>query len=180
MLKTICTSTALLVLFLFSTASMCNKEENSDEDNNGPEYTSLIGYWKLKNGQSFAINDNGQQIVTATLNPGVFAHEFLADGVYKGHNLTSGAPPAETGTWKLTVTALDGKDIEDGTLAITTPSTQSIAGELFVEADGSVKYSIASINNPVGGGKPIITLTTKEYEAYPYSKNWAVYVIEKQ
>jgi hypothetical protein len=178
MTRIIITYTTFLLLSLFSTASMCNKE-NAEDDNNDPEYTSLIGYWKLKLGQTFAIKDDGQQIVTATLNPGVFAHEFFSDGTYKGHNLI-GTEPGESGTWKLTVTALDDKDIEDGILSITTPSTQSLAGELFVDADGSLKYSIASINNPADGGKPIITLTTKQYEAYPYSKNWAVYVLEKQ
>ncbi|MBL7825451.1 MAG: hypothetical protein JNJ57_02395 [Saprospiraceae bacterium] len=159
---------------LVSTSSMCKKDENTD-----PEFTSLIGYWKLKSGKTFAINSNGQEIVAATFNPGTVAHEFLSNGVYKGHDLVGGTP-VETGTWELNVTKLDVKDIEEGTLSIKTPFTQAMAGDIFVDPDGSIKYSISSIEKPIGGSKPIITLQTKAYEAYPYDRAWAVYVFEKQ
>lgn len=167
----------LLVMALFTTASMCQKSD--DSSNEEPAYTSLVGYWKLKSGHSYAIDNQGQQIITATLNEGVFAHEFFSDGTYKGYDLV-GSGPGETGTWKLEVIQLDGLDIEEGVLSITTPTTQANAGLLFFDADGSQKYAIASINNPADGSKPIITLETKRYEVYPYAENWAVYTMQKQ
>ncbi|HMQ49476.1 MAG TPA: hypothetical protein PKA00_18510 [Saprospiraceae bacterium] len=169
---------AILAIAVFSTASMCQKSSDNTGDQE-PENTSLIGYWKVKSGNTYAINSQGQQIITATLKEGVFAHEFFADGTYKGHDLT-GTNPSETGTWKLEVIKLDGLDIKEGILSITTPSSQSIAGQLFVDADGSMKYSIATINNPADGSKPIFTLETKKYEVYPYAENWAVYMFQKQ
>lgn len=177
MLKSSFKFMTLLLVGILSTAAMCNKE--SDATPNEPEYTSLVGYWKLKSGSTYGKKENGTTIKTATLNAGVFAHEFFADGKYSGHDLT-GSLPSESGTWKLEVQMLDGKDIEVGTLSITTPSTQALAGELSVDADGSQKYEISSLTAPVGGTKPIITLISKKYEAYPYPENWAEYIFEKQ
>lgn len=178
MFKSIFNLSAIFLLAILSIASQCKKDNDTTPDD-GPEYTSLLGYWKLKSGVSYAKKEDGTTITTATLNPGTFAHEFFADGKYTGHDLT-GNIPSESGTWKLEVKTLDGKDIEEGTLSVTTPSTQALAGEIFVDADGSQKFEIASINSPSSGSKPIITLTTKKYEAYPYAENWAVYVYEKQ
>ena len=177
MFNSISKLTILFAIVLFSTASQCKKDD--DATPNEPQYTSLLGYWKVKSGATYAKKDDGTTITTATLNEGVFASEFFADGKYTGHDLT-GSLPSVSGTWELEVRTLDGKDIEEGTLSITTPDTQAAAGELFIDADGSLKYEIASINAPSDGSKAIITLTTKKFESYPYSENWAVYVYQKQ
>lgn len=173
--KIIIRASIFLSIFFFASASMCNKEE----PNSQPEYTSLVGYWKLKGGNSFAIKDNGEQIITATLKEGVFANEFFADGNMIGHDLT-GSLPSEKGAWKLEVQKLDDKDIEEGTLSIYTDYSKENAGTLFIDAEGSIKYNIATINNPSQGGKPHMYLTTKRYEVYPYKENWVYYIYEKQ
>lgn len=167
----------LCLVILFSTA-MCQKDDAAG-GGNGAEYTSLIGYWKLKNGVSYAKKADGTTITTATLKEGVFAHEFFKDGKYTGHDLT-GTLPSATGTWKLEVKKTDGKDIEEGILAVSTADTKDMAGELFVDADGAIRYEIATIDAPVGGSKSVMTLTTKKYKGYPYDENWVVYTYQKQ
>ena len=165
---------ALLIL-ITTTSSMCSKDE---EDTPNQNYTSLIGLWKVKSGTTYAINDKNEQIVTATIKEGVVGHEFLSDGSYIGHDYT-GTTPGEKGNWELKITLLDGQDIEDGTLAISSPSIKQSAGDLFVDADGYIRYSIATIDQPIGGSKSVMTLTTKKYEAFPYNENWAVFVFIK-
>ncbi len=55
---------ALLLLlacsFVFSSAFMCSKEDNASAPVK-PEFTSLIGYWKLKSGASFGINEKAKR-----------------------------------------------------------------------------------------------------------------------
>ncbi len=159
-------------------AAICH-EDDADSSGKEPEYTSLIGYWVIKEGASYAKKADGSTITTATIKPGTVANEFFADGKFTGHDLT-GSFPAESGTWALTVGQLDGQDIESGTLSLISPSSKEAAGELFFEADGSMRFEISSINAPVGGGPPIISLKTKTIEGYPHAENWAVYVYEKK
>ena len=177
MLNSFLRLTSFLTIALLSTASMCNKDD--DNATNQPEYTYLLGYWKLKSGATYAKKEDGTTITTATLNPGVVAYEFFADGTFTSHDLT-GTFPSEGGTWKLEVNALHNGDFDNGTLSITTPSTQSMAGEFIVDADGSIKYSIEDISNLIDGSKPIFLLGTKKYEAYPYAENWATYEYQKE
>ncbi len=177
MLNSFLRLTSFLTIALLSTASMCNKDD--DNVTNQPEYTFLLGYWKLKSGATYAKKADGTTITTATVNPGVVAYEFFADGTFTSHDLTGGFPP-EGGTWKLEVNALQNGDFDNGTLSITTPSTQSMAGEFVVDADGSIKYSIEDISNLNDGSKPIFLLGTKKYEAYPYAENWATYEYQKE
>jgi hypothetical protein len=177
MLKSSFKLMTLLLVGLLSTASMCNKDE--DATPNDEAYTYLLGYWKLKSGASYAKKEDGTTITTATVNPGVVAYEFFADGTFTSYDLTGNFPP-EGGTWKLEVNALHNGEFDKGTLSITTPSTQSMAGEFVVDADGSIKYSIEDISNLNDGSKPIFLLGTKKYEAYPYAENWATYEYQKE
>ncbi|MBK8622573.1 MAG: hypothetical protein IPN79_12640 [Saprospiraceae bacterium] len=162
-------------VFLFFTS--CETEETDDQKTKDNEL--ILGYWLLAKGETYAINTHGVNIITATLNPNVFAHEFLADGTYIGHDFT-GSTPGETGTWKLEVTKKEGNEIDEGTLSITTPGTMANKGLLFIDADGSMKFKIESTFSRPNDKKSVIYLETKKYEAYPYSENWAKYIFEKQ
>ena len=74
----------------------------------------------------------------------------------------------------------DEKDIEEGILSITTPSTLANKGMLFFDNDGSIKFSITSTYKRISDKKSVLYLETKKYEAYPYNENWAYYIFEKQ
>jgi len=162
-----------VVLFFAS----CETEDTDDQKTKANEL--IVGYWLLSKGETYAINTHGEKITTATLKPKVFAHEFLADGTYKGHDF-SGTTQGETGTWKLEVTQMDGQDINEGTLSITTPGTMANSGQLFIDADGSMKFNISTIFSRINDKKSVMYLETKKYEAFPYSENWAYYIFEKQ
>lgn len=173
--------TLLLVLaccFVFSSAFMCSKEDNESTPVN-PEFTSLIGYWKLKSGVSFGINEKGEKKQTATMKEGTVAYEFFADGTFINHVLV-GTPTSEKGNWKLEVKKLDGKDIEEGTLALTSPGMKALAGEVFVDQDGWMRLQISSIDKSAGTTKPRIYLISKRTEAYPYKEAWVETTYEKQ
>lgn len=169
----------LACVLLLSSAFMCQKDGDGTTPSENPHFTSLVGYWKVVHGQTFAKNEAGETIVTAKLNPGAFAHEFFANGAYKGHVLV-GKRTTESGNWMLTVRKTDGADIEDGTLAIKTASTMTGAGNSFVDADGYQRFTISSINSVTGSGKSRIYLISKRYPVYPYAENWAEYTFEKQ
>ena len=83
---------------------MCSKEDAVIAPVK-PEFTSLIGYWKLKSGASFGINEKGEKKQTATMKEGTVAYEFFADGTFISHVLV-GTPESEKGTWKLEVKKL--------------------------------------------------------------------------
>lgn len=168
----------LLILSIFFFTLSCESDDAITETENS-DNKLIEGYWLLDKGETYAINSNGQKIVTATLKPKVVAHEFLADGTYIGHDLL-GTGPNVTGTWKLVVTKKDVKDIEEGVLSITTPSTLANKGTLFFDDDGSMKFSITSTYSKSNNKKSSIYLETKKYEAYPYAKNWGYYIYEKQ
>lgn len=171
----------LLVLacsFVFSSAFMCTKEDNATAPLN-PEFTSLIGYWKLKSGTSYGINEKGEKKQTATMKEGVAAYEFFADGTFISHVLV-GKPSSEKGTWKLEVKKLDGKDIEEGNLLLTSPSIKASAGVLFVDQDGYMRTQITSIDKSVATSAPRIYLVSKHVEAYPYKEAWVETIYEKQ
>lgn len=167
----------LLVCFVASSAFMCSKEDATPVPE--PEFTSLIGYWKLQSGASYGINEKGEKKTTATMKEGVTAYEFFADGTFISHVLV-GKPASEKGTWKLEVKRLDGKDIEEGTLSLTSPSIKGIAGELFVDKDGYMRHEIASINKSVASAKPRLYLKSKHVESYPYKETWVETIYEKQ
>ncbi len=169
------------VFLIFSILCIFLSCENDDPsaDTKVNDNSLVVGYWLLHKGQTFAINSHGEKILTATLNPKVFAHEFLADGTYIGHDLT-GSTSGETGTWKLEVRKKDVNDIEEGTLTIMTPSTLANKGLLFIDIDGSMNFDITSIFSKQNNNKSSIYLETKKYEAYPYKENWASYSYEKQ
>lgn len=169
----------LACVLLLSSAFMCQKDDDGTAPSENPHFTSLVGYWKVVHGQTFAKNEAGATIVTANLNPGAFAHEFFANGAYKGHVLV-GKLTTESGNWMLTVRKTEGADIEDGTLAIKTASTVAEAGNLFVDADGYQRFTISSLNSVTGSGKSRIYLISKRYAGYPYAENWAEYAFEKQ
>ena len=156
--------------------SSCETDESDDQT--AKDNALVVGYWLVKKGETYAINNDGEKIKTATLNPDVFAHEFLADLSYIGHDLVSNHQ--EKGTWKLEVQFKDGSDIEEGTLSITTPSTMSGSGNPFADPDGSVKYKIATIFSKITNKKSVMYLETKKYESYPYKENWAYFTLEKQ
>ncbi|MBK6565286.1 MAG: hypothetical protein IPL63_01180 [Saprospiraceae bacterium] len=171
------TTKILLVLSILLVFASCEKEEVINKQNSDNEL--IVGYWLLSKGETFATNSKGEKIVTATLNPKIFAHEFLADGTYINHNLTS-TSSTERGTWKVEVKKKDEKDIEEGILSITTPSTLANKGMLFFDNDGSIKFSITSTYKRISDKKSVLYLETKKYEAYPYNENWAYYIFEKQ
>lgn len=167
----------LIFSFVVSSAFMCSKEDATPAPT--PEFTSLIGYWKLKSGVSYGINEKGEKKTTATMKEGVTAYEFFADGTFISHALV-GNLPSEKGTWKLEVKKLDGKDIEEGVLLLTSPSIKQHAGELFIDKDGYMRHDIASINQSVASSKPRIYLISKHVEAYPYKDAWVETTYEKQ
>ena len=171
----------LLVLafsFVASSAFMCSKEDAVIAPVK-PEFTSLIGYWKLKSGASFGINEKGEKKQTATMKEGVVAYEFFADGTFISHVLV-GTPTSEKGNWKLEVKKLDSKDIEDGVLTLTSVSTKAGAGEVWVDQDGSMRQQISSLDKPTGATKPRIYLVSKRIEVYPYKEAWVETTYEKQ
>lgn len=171
----------LLVLacsFVFSSAFMCSKEDNAIAPVK-PEFTSLIGYWKLKSGASFGINEKGEKKKTATMKEGTVAYEFFADGTFISHALV-GKLSSEKGNWKLEVKKLDGKDIEEGVLALTSPAFKEAAGQVFIDKDGWMRHQITSINSSAANGKPHIYLSSKHVESYPYKEAWVETIYEKQ
>lgn len=166
----------ILIYSLFLAFSSCETDESDDQT--AKDNALVVGYWLVKTGETYAINNDGEKIKTATLNPNVFAHEFLADGSYIGHDFISNHQ--EKGIWKLEVQFKDGNDIEEGTLSITTPNTVSGSGNPFSDPDGSVKYKITSIFSRINDKKSVMYLETKKYESYPYKENWAYFTLEKQ
>jgi hypothetical protein len=164
--------------FVASSAFMCSKEDTTITPVK-LEYTSLIGYWKLKSGASFGINEKGEKKQTATMKEGVVAYEFFADGTVINHVLV-GTPESEKGNWKLEVKKLEGKDIEDGILTLTSASTKAGAGEVWVDQDGSLRQQISSLDKPTGATKPRIYLVSKRIEVYPYKEAWVETTYEKQ
>lgn len=165
----------ILIYSLFLAFSSCETDESDDQT--AKDNALVVGYWLVKKGETYAINNDGEKIKTATLNPDVFAHEFLADGSYIGHDLVSNHQ--EKGTWKLEVQFKDLNDIEEGILSISTPSTMS-SGNPFADPDGSLKYKISTILSKVTNKKSVMYLETKKYESYPYKENWAYFTLEKQ
>lgn len=164
--------------FVVSSAFMCSKEDTATVPVK-LEYTSLIGYWKLKSGASFGINEKGEKKQTTTMKEGVVAYEFFADGTFISHVLV-GTPTSEKGNWKLEVKKLDSKDIEDGVLTLTSPSTKASAGEIWVDQDGAMRQQISSLDKPTGATKPRIYLVSKHIEVYPYKEAWVETTYEKQ
>jgi hypothetical protein len=171
-------SKVFLIISALFILSSCEPDETSD-DKKDVDNSLVVGYWLLYEGQTLAINDKGDTVVTAELNPKVVAHEFLADGTYKGHDLT-GTFASETGTWSIDVFKKDYKDIEDATLSITTPSSLANKGQLFIDEVGILKFNASSLYSHAGNKKSYLYLETKKYEVYPYKENWALYVYEKQ
>lgn len=151
----------LLFLVVISIYS-CTKSENQV---NEPDIfdKKLVGTWTVKSGATYAINDKGETITTATLKPNTFAHEFQANGKYIGHDYVSNK--TEEGSWKLENKKQDGNDLL-ATLAVMTPSTKAQTGQLFVDNDGYQRFKIAITVQHM-------TMLSKEYEAYPYKRNWA-------
>jgi hypothetical protein len=167
----------LILSFLACSAFMCSKEDPTKPET--PEFTSLVGYWIVTGGQSYGINDKGEKKQTATLKEGTSAYEFFADGTFISHVLV-GKVSSEKGNWKLEVKKLDGKDIEEGVLALTSPSIKALAGELFIDKDGYMRIQISSINKSAATTKPRIYLTSKHVEAYPYKEAWVESHYEKR
>jgi hypothetical protein len=179
MIKLRCIQLGLLASsFFICTAFMCSKDDSPATPNN-PEFMSLIGYWTIKGGHSYGINDKGEKKQTATLKEGTSAYEFFADGTFISHVLV-GQVSSEKGNWKLEVKKLDGKDIEEGVLLLTSPTIKAMAGELFVDNDGFMRAQITSINKSVATTKPRIYLTSKHVEAYPYKEAWVESNYEKR
>lgn len=171
----------LLVLacsFVFSSAFMCSKEDAVIAPVKH-EFTSLIGYWKLKSGASFGINEKGEKKQTATMKEGTVAYEFFADGTFISHVLV-GTPESEKGNWKLEVKKLESKDIEDGVLTLTSAGTKANAGQVWIDQDGSMRQQISSLEKPTGATKPRIYLVSKRIEVYPYKEAWVETTYEKQ
>lgn len=167
------TTKFLFVFTLFLHFTACETEDDNDQKTNDNEL--ITGFWVLKKGEARANNEKGEVIITATLKPDVFAHQFNADGTYEGFDLT-GNTPGEKGTYRLEVNKKDNIGA-DGYLYITTPSSLASKGELFVEKDGSINYSFTTVKSD---GKTLLFMVTKKYEAYPYAKNWVNYEYEKK
>lgn len=159
------------LILIFSTLISCGKEEKSDTQTE-KAMSLLEGKWVLESGNSWAINENGVKVKTATLNPGVVAHEFFSDGRYIGYDNVSNV--TEAGQWKLEEVHLLNELF--ATLAITTPSIQALKGELSIDPDGFQRYDIESTANDVRS----FMLTSKTYAAYPYEKNWVELKFKKQ
>lgn len=172
-------STIPNLFFVFSLLLLlvsCQKEDTPGQTAKNNEL--VVGYWLLKKGTSYAVNDKGITIITANMNPDVFAHQLLSDGKYIGHDLVSNK--TEEGTWKLDVINKDLNDIEEGTLSIYTPSSMSASGNPFADPDGSFKYQIATVQSKINNKKSAMYLKTKKYESYPYKENWVEFILEKQ
>lgn len=165
-----------IVLSLLLLFASCEKEDAPDQTVKNNEL--VVVYWLLKKGTSYAVNDKGITIITANMNPNVFAHQLLADGSYIGHDLISNK--TEKGTWKLEVLKKDLNDIEEGTLSIYTPSTMSGSGNPLADPDGSFKYEITTIQSKIDNKKSAMYLKTKKYDSYPYKENWVEFILEKQ
>lgn len=159
------------VILLFTAFISCSKEEKTDTATE-QAMSLLEGKWILEYGYSWAINESGAKIKTATLNPGVVTHEFFADGRYTGYDNVKNV--SEAGQWKLEEIHLVNELF--ATLAISTPSTQALKGELSVDPDGFQRYEIESTASNIKS----FLLTSKIYAAYPYDKNWVELKFKKQ
>ncbi len=73
---------SLLLLFV-----SCQEEDSPYQTAENNEL--VVGYWLLKKATSYAVIDKGITIITANMNPDVFAHQLLSDGKYIGHDLVS-------------------------------------------------------------------------------------------
>lgn len=157
----------MLLLVLIS----CSKDETKTKDQLNAAL--VTGYWKLSEGKTFAVNSAGNKVVTATLKPGVFAYEILADGTFISHDLSGNNTASESGKWKLEVETTDAGGIVKGSFAIATPTTMASKGMLFIDNDGYQRFSITTISDK-------LNLTTKKYALYPNAENWGEFHFEKQ
>ena len=139
----------------------------------------LLGYWILVEGTSYAINDKGTQITTATFKPNTVAHEFFKDKTAITYDLT-GSFPEEKYNWELKVTQSDNSEIDGGTLTFWNDNTKSQAGQLFFDDKGRLTYDIETLSKFSTTGKARMYLKSKKYEAYPHKENWSSLVFEKR
>ena len=164
-------STILFICIATLTILGCEKDsETSDE--NDKAIAAIKGKWTVNSGTSYALDDDGEQIVTATLKPNVLGYEFLANGNFTAYEYVSNT--SENGSWKLEDVKQSNTEI-DAILAITTPSLQGSKGESPVDADGYQRYYIG-ISSSEGHEMNWIS---KKYEAYPYNKNWIEILLSK-
>lgn len=163
------------LLFLFSIlfySTSCETDEDvQDNVNKFEQY--IVGLWTIKSGASYAINEKGETIITATLKKNTFAHEILAGGKYIGHDYVGNKK--EEGNWKLE-DITETNDEFKATLAISTPGTQALSGEISVDTDGFQRFKL-SIN--IKSTPETMSLISKEYVVYPYEKNWVEFLFSK-
>ena len=112
----------IIPLFLVTSCTKDDAQNNKDQKN----ASFIKEYWTLNEGKTFAINNQNNTVITATLKPEVFAYEFLADGTFKSHDLSGNGTPSEIGIWTLEIKSKDVAGITSGTLALTSPSLQTL------------------------------------------------------
>lgn len=114
MFKPVIQILALLMIALFTTSSMCQKEEDA-----APEYTSLIGKWQLNYFTIEAVKLNGEEVFILDeykKNGNLLFWEFFDNGIMKASEAGS-APVASN--WELKVERLVGLNIDKGQLILT-------------------------------------------------------------
>ena len=164
----------LLCLFVTIIFTLNSCDDEADEKVQTNKTTQLIlGKWTNKSGATFAINDVGEEIVTATLKPNVIGYEFFANGDLIGYEFVTNT--SEKGSWKLENVSQSDTELK-AILAITSPTFQASKGELSVDDDGYQRYEIGvNTANP----NTMNWITQKKYEAYPYKQNWAEILLSK-
>lgn len=119
----------LLIIALFSTASMCNKADDAP-----PEFTSLIGKWQLNHFTFEAVKQDGEVISSLNefkKNGNQLFWEFFDNGLL--HATDESNTPIEA-NWELKVERLDGLNIDRGQLTLTGSYADQLKAALELDA----------------------------------------------
>lgn len=149
MYKSIINLLGLLMIALFSTASMCNKEDDTTTP-----FPTLIGKWQLTQTIIDATKLNGDPFhyLDTQINGTPVFWEFFANGIMRATEGGS-APVTVESNWELKVERLtpDGLGIDKGTLTLTGSYADQVKSALQLDA---LVYSIERS----GGSNNIMTL----------------------
>ena len=132
MFKPIIQWTTILSITLFSSASMCSKDD--DGPGKDPGFTSLIGKWELLTTASEVTKLNGEELFILEENKkdgNIITWEFFSNGTMKA---TQNGSTSVNSNWELKVERLAGQNIDKGTLKVTGEMADQVKAALKLDA----------------------------------------------